>query len=125
MQHPLIEPIPFVSCRKMMNALYEQADAVLTKPGGVTVSECLRKRLPIFIYGALPGQETYNLFHLHAQRVVIDLTEKKRVVNKWEEWLGDFFSSLSGLAKWRNNADSYMENVREQHIETLFHHLLR
>jgi UDP-N-acetylglucosamine:LPS N-acetylglucosamine transferase len=44
-----------------MNELYDQADAIITKPGGVTISEALQKGIPIFIHSALPGQEEINL----------------------------------------------------------------
>ena len=44
-----------------MNELYSMADAIITKPGGVTISEALKKGLPIFIHSALPGQEEINL----------------------------------------------------------------
>ncbi|WVX84143.1 hypothetical protein R4Z09_14775 [Niallia oryzisoli] len=50
-----------------MNDLYNQIDTILTKPGGVTISESREshfKRKPTLIYDALPGQEEINLQHL-------------------------------------------------------------
>ncbi|WP_047155241.1 MGDG synthase family glycosyltransferase [Aneurinibacillus tyrosinisolvens] len=64
-----IQPIPFVSSREEMNKWYEQADAVITKPGGITISEALCKKLPIFIHSALPGQEEINLRYLVSQKL--------------------------------------------------------
>jgi processive 1,2-diacylglycerol beta-glucosyltransferase len=55
-----LHPLPYISSRKEMNDLYELADAIVTKPGGVTVSEAIRKKVPIFIHSALPGQEEIN-----------------------------------------------------------------
>lgn len=52
---------PYISSREQMNRLYDEADAIISKPGGVTVSEALHKELPIFISNALPGQEQINL----------------------------------------------------------------
>ena len=40
-----IKPIPYLPFRSEMNKLYEEVDAIVTKPGGVTISEALRKRL--------------------------------------------------------------------------------
>lgn len=68
-----ITPIPYVSSKEKMNILYEMADAVITKPGGVTVSECLIKRKPIFVSGALPGQEKINLERLKQMGLIIPL----------------------------------------------------
>ena len=43
-----------------MNVLYDKADAIITKPGGITITECLWKQVPIFVYEALPGPEEMN-----------------------------------------------------------------
>ncbi|MCM3611074.1 galactosyldiacylglycerol synthase [Planococcus sp. MERTA32b] len=55
------EAYPYISSKEEMNRIYDEVDAVISKPGGVTVSEALRKGLPIFISSALPGQEQINL----------------------------------------------------------------
>lgn len=59
-RQPNLHPLSYIVDRQEMNGLYDRANAIITKPGGVTVSECLVKRLPIFIYHALPGQEEIN-----------------------------------------------------------------
>ncbi|EIJ78136.1 UDP-glucuronosyltransferase [Bacillus methanolicus PB1] len=60
LNNPLIIPLPYISSRKEMNELYDHMDLILTKPGGVTVSECLIKKIPIYLLDALPGQEEMN-----------------------------------------------------------------
>ena len=40
------------------------ADLIITKPGGLTVSESLQCRLPMAIYSAFPGQEAGNANYL-------------------------------------------------------------
>lgn len=60
-KHPRITPYNYISCKKKLNSLYDSIDAVFTKPGGITVSECLVKQKPIFIYNHLPGQEKINV----------------------------------------------------------------
>jgi processive 1,2-diacylglycerol beta-glucosyltransferase len=37
-----------------------EADVVVTKPGGLTISECLAAGRPLVLVGAVPGQETLN-----------------------------------------------------------------
>jgi processive 1,2-diacylglycerol beta-glucosyltransferase len=44
--------------------LMSAADIVITKAGGLTVSEALTKRLPIIIYKPIPGQEQENAAYL-------------------------------------------------------------
>ncbi len=51
-----------------INNVYDHMDAAdicVTKPGGVTIAECMAKGLPIVIYGSpLPGPETENIDYL-------------------------------------------------------------
>ena len=46
------------------------ADILVTKPGGLTVSEALAMSLPVVLYGALPGQEQENTEFLLAHGAV-------------------------------------------------------
>ncbi|MGM8216380.1 MGDG synthase family glycosyltransferase [Bacillaceae bacterium W0354] len=59
-----ITPLSYIESKEDMNILYKKMDAIITKPGGVTISECIKKHLPIFVYDALPGQEQVNLTEL-------------------------------------------------------------
>lgn len=43
-----------------IDELMEASDIVITKPGGITVSEALAKALPILIVNPIPGQEAKN-----------------------------------------------------------------
>lgn len=68
-----IKPLPYISSRSEMNRLYDEVDAIITKPGGVTMSEVLRKRLPTFVHSFLPGQEEINLTYLKERQLVFEL----------------------------------------------------
>ncbi|MFT4415456.1 MGDG synthase family glycosyltransferase [Fredinandcohnia humi] len=70
-----IYPLPYISSRKEMNDLYNLADAIITKPGGVTISEAIKKKVPIFVISALPGQEEINLKNLKEQGLVFTIRE--------------------------------------------------
>jgi processive 1,2-diacylglycerol beta-glucosyltransferase len=43
-----------------MHALMAAADVVVTKPGGLTVSECLALGKPMLLVAPIPGQEEHN-----------------------------------------------------------------
>jgi processive 1,2-diacylglycerol beta-glucosyltransferase len=47
------------------------SDAVITKPGGLTVSESLAKSLPIIIINPIPGQEAKNTHFLLEKKVAL------------------------------------------------------
>jgi processive 1,2-diacylglycerol beta-glucosyltransferase len=54
-----------------MDELYAIADVFITKPGGLSISEALRWKLPIIISHMLPGQEQYNFSYLLKHNLVI------------------------------------------------------
>ncbi|CAH0344247.1 glycosyltransferase [Bacillus sp. CECT 9360] len=69
-QDPSVIPYPYIASQEKMNELYDWADLIITKPGGVTVSEALRKQLPIFLHSVLPGQEEKNVEYLQTRDLV-------------------------------------------------------
>ncbi|RFU64893.1 MGDG synthase family glycosyltransferase [Peribacillus glennii] len=66
-----IHPKGYIENPWELNDIYNEVDAILTKPGGVTISEALHKRLPIFVHNWLPGQEEINLKFLLQEGLVM------------------------------------------------------
>ncbi|MGG0716909.1 glycosyltransferase [Robertmurraya massiliosenegalensis] len=95
----------FIESMERMNDLYDEVDAIVTKPGGVTVSECMFKRKPIFIYHALPGQEQINLENLKKEGLVFHL-RKERV-----------FEQISSVLGKKSMLQNYHRKVEEYHQE--------
>jgi len=54
-----------------INNLMTVADMVVTKPGGLTISEALAKSLPIIIINPIPGQEAKNTQFLLKEQAAI------------------------------------------------------
>ncbi|MGX2961417.1 MGDG synthase family glycosyltransferase [Peribacillus sp. JNUCC 23] len=98
-----IKPFPYLSSRSEMNKLYEEVDAIVTKPGGVTISEALRKRLPIFVHSMLPGQEEINLRYLKDSSLVFELDHKQ----SFETQLFSIFNDHEKIERWNLAVDSY------------------
>jgi processive 1,2-diacylglycerol beta-glucosyltransferase len=58
MQHPgRLFPVPFT---KVIERLMTASDVAITKPGGLTTSECLAMGLPMIVVSPIPGQEERN-----------------------------------------------------------------
>jgi processive 1,2-diacylglycerol beta-glucosyltransferase len=106
---PNIIPVPYIKSREEMDHLYSICDGIITKPGGVTISESLSKRIPIFVYHTLPGQEEMNLEQLRKLEVAKVLTtwEKK---DTFEEDLISFFLDNEALQKYLNKVEEYHIN---------------
>ncbi len=52
------------------------ADLVITKPGGLTSSECLALGLPMIIHAPIPGQEEHNADYLLEQGVALKAVDE-------------------------------------------------
>lgn len=77
-----IKVYSYIASREKMNEIYDEVDAVITKPGGITVSEALAKGLPIFTVHALPGQERENLEYLKNKGLIHQLNEEELAEGK-------------------------------------------
>ncbi|MRX73289.1 hypothetical protein GJU40_14165 [Bacillus lacus] len=69
---PHIVPLSYISSRDEMNTLYSCADMVITKPGGVTISEVLSKQVPAYLLPPLPGQEEFNAAFLTEEKLCLN-----------------------------------------------------
>lgn len=76
---PHISALDYISDKQLLYRWYRKASAVISKAGGITLSECLRNQVPVFVFDALPGQEEWNVTHLREQQVVEQLTSEYNV----------------------------------------------
>ncbi|WP_059042460.1 MGDG synthase family glycosyltransferase [Paenibacillus rubinfantis] len=67
--HPDVHVLGYV---EQIAALMRKSDCIVTKPGGITLSEALSCRLPVFVYRPVPGQELNNARYL-AQKGVASI----------------------------------------------------
>ncbi len=65
------------------------ADAYITKPGGLTTTEAIAKRLPMVLINAVPGCETRNYDFLVEQGVAIGAKRWRHVNNALMQLLGN------------------------------------
>lgn len=56
--------VHLIGYSKEIYSLMDVADVIVTKPGGMTITEAFLKELPIFIMSPIPGQEERNLHFL-------------------------------------------------------------
>ncbi len=111
-----LQPLPYISSRREMNALYEQADAIISKPGGVTISEAIKKGLPIFVHSSLPGQEEINLRYLRAKGLVFSIEEGKDMLQQVAEVLKNDLKMLA----FERAQQSYLDNLDLKKPEEIY-----
>lgn len=121
--HPFIHAIPYISSKGVMNELYDSVDAIITKPGGVTVSECLYKKIPIFVYHELPGQEQINLRNLKKWGLVYHLDTWRETPN-FEEKIITVLQCEKHQKLLNHQIDTYHQHLSKNSISLFIKQLL-
>ncbi|MGO4888266.1 MGDG synthase family glycosyltransferase [Anaerobacillus sp. MEB173] len=113
--HPYIVGLPYIDSREKMNEIYNNSDGIITKPGGVTLSESLHKNIPIFIYDTLPGQEEMNLNHLKKSNVVFQLETSEEL--NIEEKILEILQSEQRFNAYQRALQTYHSFVKREAID--------
>ncbi|WP_347553165.1 UDP-N-acetylglucosamine--LPS N-acetylglucosamine transferase (plasmid) [Pseudalkalibacillus hwajinpoensis] len=106
LEKPNITPYMYIEDLERLNDIYDSVDCIITKPGGVTISEVLHKQIPVFIFAYLPGQEEFNLTYLLERNLVFHFDEKEP------------FSSLEEILYDPNEVQRKVEGV-ERYLSSL------
>lgn len=85
-----------------INELMSVSDIVITKPGGITTSEALAKRLPLIIIKPLPGQEINNTDYLISRNAAIKIDKPKHT----NVVIEDLFTNTDKLKRLSESAGS-------------------
>ncbi|GEL76962.1 MGDG synthase family glycosyltransferase [Tenuibacillus multivorans] len=115
-----IHPLPYISSRQKINELYSLADAIITKPGGVTVSEAVKKRVPIFVHSVLPGQEEINLAHLLEQGLVFTIDKEAPIT----EQILEVLNSKEKMDKYKRSQKLYLDTLDFQDPDDIYHFII-
>jgi len=76
-----------------MDELMAVSDVMITKPGGLSISEALVSGLPLMFFNAIPGQETNNVNVLKKYGVGISgcpIDEMAKILNKFQSSESEF-----------------------------------
>jgi processive 1,2-diacylglycerol beta-glucosyltransferase len=76
------------------------ADLMLTKPGGLTVSEALAVGVPLLMFNPIPYQEMNNAAYITAKEAGVLATSIKNAI----QLIKKYYASPTQLEKMRENA---------------------
>jgi processive 1,2-diacylglycerol beta-glucosyltransferase len=85
-RHSLPPHIRVEGFRPDVPLFMDAADLLITKPGGLTITEAMVKRLPLLLLNALPGQEEANRRYLLRHRVA-ETVQFGRLAQQMKRWL--------------------------------------
>lgn len=117
-----VTPLPYIQNPREMNVIYEQMNGIITKPGGVTVTESLYKHIPIFIYHTLPGQEEMNFSYLSANGLAYDLRSPK------EECIGQavltYLSDDKEMGNYKQKLSLFQKRIADKNLAMFLSHIV-
>ncbi|MGN0476641.1 MAG: glycosyltransferase [Ruminococcus sp.] len=95
-------------------------DIIVTKPGGLTVSESMAKEIPMAIFRSYDGQEKDNAEYLQRHNLAIILKDGKEGAKQ----LNALISDDNALETMRNNIRTFKKNNSSQNIYRLINEKL-
>lgn len=102
---------------KNVEELMTVADMIITKAGGLTVSEALTKRLPLLIYKPIPGQEEENAYFVEK----IGAARLAKTEEELESAIHYLLSHPDQMAEMREAAAKALPgNAAERAVEYIF-----
>lgn len=102
---------------KNVEELMTVADMIITKAGGLTVSEALTKRLPLIIYKPIPGQEEENAYFVER----IGAAKLAKTEEELEKIIHHILSHPEEIEKMREAADKALPgNAAEKAVDYMF-----
>lgn len=84
-----------------MDALMAKADLMITKPGGLTISEALCASLPMLLFSPIPFQETKNALFLNSHGAGILCEDARDILHR----ISYLFHHPEDLQKMREKCD--------------------
>jgi 1,2-diacylglycerol 3-beta-galactosyltransferase len=82
-----------------MPELMHAADCMISKPGGLTVTESLASGLPLLLIEAIPGQEMGNQEYVVEKQAGAYIEKPLRILETMSHWLADDRKLLTDRAK--------------------------
>ncbi|MEQ8155243.1 MAG: glycosyltransferase [Clostridiaceae bacterium] len=100
---------------KDVSAIMDYCDVIISKPGGLTVTEAIAKKIPIIVPFAIPGQEYENvefLTQMHCAKYVDHIEDINYVLNQ-------LISDPLEINKMKENLGKLRENYSTEKIYEL------
>lgn len=110
-----------LSYTKNMNEILKITDLLVTKPGGLTLSESFIAGTPMVIFSAIYGQETQNADYLLRHRLAVDIGSGYGCREKVEELLSDDIT----IQRMKNRAREYAKPNAAQDVFLLLKKLIQ
>ncbi|WP_338433008.1 glycosyltransferase [Clostridium tyrobutyricum] len=103
-----------------VNKYMQCSDLLLTKPGGLTITEALISHVPLGIFSPIPGQEEKNAQFLFKHELAVNLTN----ISKCGENIVKLLKCKNRLKKIQHNCINFSKSYSGNHIVDLIDSLI-
>lgn len=105
-----------------ISRLMASSDCIITKPGGITLSEAIVSRLPMFLFRPVPGQELNNARYLQKKGAAVISHHSGELVKQIEHLFADreqYKQMLQALEQLRKPAatDAIVSDLVQRFVE--------
>ncbi|NLZ47716.1 MAG: UDP-N-acetylglucosamine--LPS N-acetylglucosamine transferase [Clostridiales bacterium] len=104
-----------------VNKYMQACDLLITKPGGLTITEALVSGVPLAVFSAIPGQEQKNAEFLLDNNLAVSLGEGKNC----HRTINSLLCNSEKLENMRNNCLIFAKPNSGYDIKNLMHKLLK
>ena len=97
------------------------SDLIVTKPGGLTVSEALACNLPMAVFNAIPGQEEDNANFLKANDMGVKIDKN----TDFPKFISDLIREKHQLEQMRKSCEKFDKSKSSENIVELMKELIK
>ncbi|AVM24182.1 diglucosyl diacylglycerol synthase [Bacillus pumilus] len=98
---------------EQIDELFRVTDCMITKPGGITLTEATAIGVPVILYKPVPGQEKENALFFEDYGAAI-------VINRHE----DILESVTNLLQDEEKLETMKQNIKKLHLKHSSHTIL-
>lgn len=88
-----------------INKYMQACDVLITKPGGITITEAMSSSIPLILFSPIPGQEEKNINFLVKNNLAISLDDIKKCQNT----INNLITNPEYLQKIKQNYVNYIK----------------
>jgi processive 1,2-diacylglycerol beta-glucosyltransferase len=116
-----VKPTKIIGFTDKVNKYMQASDLLLTKPGGLTITEALICGIPLGLFSPIPGQEEKNAEFLLNNNLAINLSN----TNQCQEIIEDLLRLENKLEVMRENCNDFSKPDSGTKIVQLIESLLK
>lgn len=104
-----------------IDKLMDQCDLLISKPGGITVTESIVKKVPLIIPFAIPGQETENVSFLTSHHLAYYVKDYKEI----DDVIDRIIMNPNVIEEIKENMEKMASNYSTKEIAYLCNELIK